>query len=97
MIFTNEKIQEKKNLVLGLFNKLDVYEWKLNRLLELLASGKINVVIKSTYDSNNTITCTKDIDLDQFLNNYKDILANKITDIESSINKTINYDSQDIK
>jgi hypothetical protein len=90
MIFTNERIQKKKNSVLGLFGKLEKYEWKLNRLTELMERGKIEIMIKSTYDTNDMIPCADDIDTNEFLQSYKTILEDKIKNTENKIDELVN-------
>lgn len=94
MIYFDEEIQKRKNLVFRIFEKLATYEWKLQRLDELLERGKVEIQIKSSYDSNDMITIGDDIDKIEFLNTYKGILEDKYKDTTQQIKEMVNYVSE---
>lgn len=87
-------LQKRKNQVFRIFEKLATYEWKLQRLNELLESGKVEIQIKSSYDSNDMITIGDDIDKIEFLNTYKGILEDKYKDTTQQIKEMVNYVSE---
>jgi hypothetical protein len=94
MIDFDKDLQNRKNLVFRIFEKLATYEWKLQRLNELLERGKVEIQIKSSYDSNDMITIGDDIDKIEFLNTYKGILEDKYKDTTQQIKEMVNYVSE---
>lgn len=94
MIYFDADLQKRKNLVFRIFEKLATYEWKLQRLNELLENGKVEIQIKSSYDSNDMITIGDDIDKIEFLNTYKGILEDKYKDTTQQIKEMVNYVSE---